>query len=146
VRRDDLNKVCGVSDMGGWWASRLAHRAQIPTLAQWSTIRAAFSPPESFDAGVFAASWSEPNGDCRDFAVGREAKPDHPSPKPLAPTEWFLSRLGARWVLDCFAGSGTTLLAAKNMHIPSVGIEIEERYCDVIAQRLSQSVLDFGAA
>lgn len=71
---------------------------------------------------------------------------DHPSPKP----ESLMQRLievvtpvdGV--VLDPFMGSGTTLKAAKNIGRRAIGIEVEERYCEIAANRLAQSVMDFG--
>ncbi len=95
--------------------------------------------------------WTTPNvsaykvdGDCRDFAVGREVKPDHPSPKPYNVIRWFLDRLPGESVCDPFMGSGTTLVAAKNLGRKAIGIEIEERYCEIAAERLAQEVLPFG--
>ena len=69
---------------------------------------------------------------------------EHPTQKPLALMKWCLTFTPeARTVLDPFVGSGTTLEACKTLGIPAVGIEIEERYCEITAKRLSQEVMAF---
>jgi hypothetical protein len=70
----------------------------------------------------------------------------HPAPRKLGHVRWLMSRFGIGPVCDPFAGTGTTLLAAKAMGIPAVGIEIEERHCEFMAKRLSQEVFDFEGA
>jgi site-specific DNA-methyltransferase (adenine-specific) len=70
-------------------------------------------------------------------------KIDHPCPKPLSWMRWAVARASreGETILDPFAGSGTTLLAAKQLGRRAIGIEIEERYAEIAADRLSQDVL-----
>jgi len=65
----------------------------------------------------------------------------HPAPFPLALPQRIFSAVDARRVLDPFCGSGTTLRAAKDCGVKSVGIEIDERYCEMAARKLSQGSL-----
>lgn len=67
----------------------------------------------------------------------------HPCPKPIGTMRWLVVKasLPGETVLDPFMGSGTTLVAAKEMGRRAIGIEMEERYCEIAAQRCSQEVL-----
>lgn len=72
-------------------------------------------------------------------------KNGHPCPKPYRAWKWLLERLSepSATVLDPFMGSGTTLRAAKDLGRKAIGIEIEEKYCEIAAKRMAQEVLEF---
>lgn len=72
----------------------------------------------------------------------------HPCPKPLGAWKAILLRVSpdeSDVILDPFMGAGTTLAAAKYAGRRSIGIEINEAYCEIAAKRLAQEVLDLGA-
>lgn len=70
----------------------------------------------------------------------------HPTQKPAKLFRWCIEQAGdVRTILDPFAGSGTTGLAAKDLGRTAVLIEREERYCEIAAKRLSQEVLPLSA-
>lgn len=70
----------------------------------------------------------------------------HPTAKPLGMVQQWVRWFSAPGdvVLDPFAGSGTTLRAALNEGRKAIGVELDERYCEIVARRISQDVLDFG--
>lgn len=71
----------------------------------------------------------------------------HPAQKPEGLISFILSKHDGASVLDPFMGSGTTLVAAKRLGRKAIGIEIEEKYCEIAAKRLAQGALDlFGEA
>lgn len=78
--------------------------------------------------------------DLTNNAISRERQ--HPTQKPLTLFRWCLGLYPkASTILDPFMGSGTTLRAAKDLGRKCTGIELEERYCEIAANRLRQEVL-----
>lgn len=65
----------------------------------------------------------------------------HPAEKPVALVSRLIAKHNPSLVLDPFVGSGTTLRAAKDLGFRGVGVEIEERYCELAAERMAQEVL-----
>lgn len=70
----------------------------------------------------------------------------HPNQKPLGLLNYLIRTYSntTDLILDFTCGSGTTLLAAKDLGRKAIGIEIEERYCEIAANRLRQEVLQFA--
>lgn len=68
----------------------------------------------------------------------------HPTQKPLRVIRWCLTFFpDAKTIIDPYMGSGTTLRVAKDSGLEAIGIEIEERYCEIAAKRLQQEVFNF---
>ena len=69
-------------------------------------------------------------------------KNGHPCPKPLGFVKQWMARVSLSGsIIDPFMGSGTTLRAAKDLGRQCIGIEIEEKYCELAVKRLNQEVL-----
>lgn len=66
----------------------------------------------------------------------------HPTPKPIGLMEKLISKTEGL-IADPFAGSGATLIAARNLGRKAIGVELEEKYCEIIATRLSQQAFNF---
>ncbi len=101
---------------------------------------------QNHTSGHFEMAWTTFDKPTRMFRLSRveaySSGKAHPTQKPLPLMQWCLSFApDAQTVLDPFMGSGTTLVAAKLEGRQAVGIEINERYCEIAAERLRQGVL-----
>jgi len=90
------------------------------------------------------------SGIARDFFVSEQVLlrrdpllSGHPCPRPIDQVIYLIESLSPTksTILDPFLGSGTTVVAAKILGRKAIGIEIEERYCEIAAKRLQQEVL-----
>ncbi|MFN3075970.1 MAG: DNA-methyltransferase [Alphaproteobacteria bacterium] len=91
-------------------------------------------------------AWTSLGGALRICTVNRvELQIDgaeHPTQKPLRLIKWCIEQTESVDILDPFMGSGTTLRAAKDLGRKCIGIELEEKYCEIAVKRLSQEVLN----
>ena len=97
----------------------------------------------------FELAWTSYDKPSKRFECRRNpqnGKRMHPTQKPIGLIRWCLEFAGeVETILDPFMGSGTTLRAAKDLGRRAIGIEIEEKYCEIAVRRLAQGVLPFGA-
>lgn len=99
-----------------------------------------------------APIWTKSFGTAgRDFLVvdathGDPFKGPHPCPKPMKVMAWLVGLLvpPGHTLIDPFCGTGSSLRAAKDIGLRAIGIEREERFCEIAANRLSQGVLPGG--
>ena len=111
---------------GGPW--RYTHESIFVRGAGWVRVSASSFSILSFPSGN--GTWE---------------KKQHVHAKPVRLMETLIEAAPPGVIADPFSGSGSTLAAAKNLGRKAIGVELEERYCEVIAKRLDQGVLDFGA-
>ncbi len=97
----------------------------------------------SFKSAVRIVKWRW-NGMLQENMKNKDYR-SHPTQKPLGLFKWILKNYSKETyiILDPFMGSGTTLVACKDLNRKAIGIEIEEKYCEIAAKRLSQEVFEF---
>ena len=104
--------------------------------------------PESFSSAMCEIAWTNIGGPAKVWVerVTTYAK-QHPTQKPEGLFVWCIKMWpgASGTVLDPFMGSGTTLVAARNLGRRAIGIEIEEKYCEIAAKRLQQQLLPMEA-
>jgi DNA modification methylase len=120
----------------------------LPLSRGWLTWFKPDAPPSMASVEL---AWTSVNQNARQISHSISAtngeRVGHPTQKPLAVMKWSIVQVcgSAGCILDPFMGSGTTLRAAKDLAIKSIGIEIEEKYCEIAVKRLRQEIL-FGEA
>jgi len=101
--------------------------------------------PEDFSSSMCEMAWTNIPGPAKLFrkrVVNIEKF--HPTTKPYELMQWCIGFAPkADTILDPYMGSGTTLRAAKDLGRKAIGIEIEEKYCEIAAKRLQQEVFNF---
>ena len=95
----------------------------------------------------FELAWTDFDRPSKKFLENRnpDGKREHPTQKPISLMVWCLGFVDGETILDPFMGSGTTLVAAKQLGRRAIGIEIEEAYCEIAVKRLAQTMLQFDA-
>ena len=121
----DTKGALGMGDLSLPWK---------PAHQQIYVIGSGFTGPRTTDVLSFAPVQSMASN-------GRA----HPHEKPVALLRHLLGKCPPGVVADPFMGSGSTLVAAKSLGRPAIGVEIDERYCEIAARRCSQETLELGA-
>ena len=87
-------------------------------------------------------------GECRNKKSRFKEKTFHPCPRRYEHVAWLVDIWSSpgELIFDPFMGSGTTLLAAKTLGRKAIGIEIEEKYCEIAVKRLKQEVFTFSGS
>lgn len=119
----------------------------LPPSRGWLVWYKRDAPPSMADAEL---AWTSKDMNTQLFdwpiAASNGQRFGHPTQKPVELIRWSIRRMGeSQIVLDPFMSSGTTLRAAKDLGRKAIGIEIEERYCEIAAKRMSQEVFNFNA-
>lgn len=154
--RDDVLAVWGdrPAVVFGTWRQprpqrRITHRLIWHKVGRKPGISPAAWFPNDEEVYLLGSGWvGKPTATVITTTEQRDREPGkigHPTPKPLDLMGALLAKCPPGTVADPFAGSGSTLVAAKKLGRRAIGIELDERYCEIAAKRLAQGVLDFGA-
>lgn len=155
--RDGVLQVWGKRPAMVFGTWRIERPRQVRSLLIWHKA-GAFSGPLNAafftnheEIYVLGDGWPKSSDPLRSVITTNEVrhheprKNGHPTSKPVGLMEALIATCPPGIIADPFAGSGSTLVAAKAIGRRAIGIELEERYCEVAANRLCQGVLDLGA-
>lgn len=135
-----INKIKGIGKNQIIWGGNYFNLGSTPCFLIWDKGQRDFS---FADAEI---AWTSLKQSIRIFDYSRSklnTEREHPTQKPMPLMEWCILQAGdVETIFDPFLGSGTTLVAAKKLGRKCIGIELEKKYCDIAAKRLSQGVLN----
>ena len=114
----------------------------VPWFNNWEPIFVTGRWPKQIPERSAVVKTSEPSAS---GYSGYATRAGHPHTKPQDVMTRLIEACPPGVIADPFSGSGSTLLAALNLGRKTIGVELEERYCELIAKRLSQQAFDFGA-
>ena len=147
-----------------WFAAPLRLGAFLPVLHRWEIVNVLVWDKGNCTAGDLYTRWGEQweaivyarvgaplllgrrDRDILRFSRGDTSAYLHPTQKPVELLRHLIGKHSAATILDPFMGSGTTLRAAMDLGRKAIGIEIEERYCEIAARRLEQMPMPLEVA
>jgi len=136
---DSLRRALKVAKQAAVWGGNY-YADLLPASPAWL----AWVKPEAgtgFSLADMELCWTSGQWAARVKHMARRDGNLHPTQKPEALMAWTMGFFVASSILDPFMGSGTTLVAAKRLGKSCIGIEREERYCEIAAKRLQQEAL-----
>ena len=152
--RDEVLRLWGTKPFIVFGSWKIARPENVESLLIWYK---AGMPPGPTNAAFMAqheeiyvggSGFRRSSPPLRSVITTKEHRPTavtqagHPTPKPIGLMETLVDRCIQGVIADPFAGSGATLIAARNLGKKAIGVELEERYCEQIATRLSQQAFD----
>lgn len=138
-QRPDITEIIERADFSCVWGGNYF---SLPVSRGWLVW---YKPDANGHIGKAELAWTNKDMPIQhisfSIAATNKERNSHPTLKPLAVIKWALSFFNSDTILDPFMGSGTTLVAAKQLGRKAIGIEIEEKYVKIAIDRLRQEVL-----